>query len=120
MSGYGAEIGLDLLQNGANGLVLSTDDVRKAGIPSLLASIAKIIEKRMEMSHAPDDDHRSVDVEEDGGAFLGLPEEVEAVNVDMEEHSVTKQVKLIVGEERVLLTAMVDFVKEASPDVRIS
>lgn len=135
-SGSGADspkAGLDLLQDGANGLVLNTVDIRKAGegdlltdVSSLLAAISVAIERRkeMEISHSSDtevqsrDDDVDVDVE-DGGAFLGLPEDVVTLNVDMEEQSVTKLVKQIVNEERVLLTAMVDFVKDASPDVSI-
>jgi len=133
VSGSGAETGLDLLQDGANGLVLNAVDIGKAGregglltnVSSLLAAISVAIERRteMEMSHSPDSIMQSreddkVDVE-DGGAFLGLPEDVVAVNVDMEQQSVTKQVKQIVNEERVFLTAMVDFVKDASPDVSL-
>jgi hypothetical protein len=127
-----AAAGLNLLQEGANGLVLNTVDIRKAGegdlpnhVASLIAEISQAIEKRkeMEMSYSPDlkvpiRDDLGVDVE-DGGAFIGLPDDVPASSVDTEELSLKKQVKKIVNEERVLLTAMVEFVKEASPDVSL-
>ncbi|KAG0591753.1 hypothetical protein KC19_1G199300 [Ceratodon purpureus] len=125
-----AAAGLNLLQEGANGLVLNTVDVRKAGeadlpnyVASLIAEIGLTIEKRKEqdITYSPDmkvqnRDDLGVDME-DGGAFLGLPDDSPAVNVDMEEQSVKKLVKKIVNEERVLLTEMVEFVKEASPDM---
>lgn len=125
-----AATGLNLLQEGANGLVLNTVDIRKAGegdlpnhVASLIAEISLAIEKRkeMEISFSPDmkvqiRDDLGVDVE-DGGAFIGLPDDVPASSVDTEEVSLKKQVKKIVNEERVLLTAMVEFVKEASPDM---
>ena len=124
--------GLNLLQEGANGLVLNTVDIRIAGegdlpssVASLIAEISLAIQKRKETetSYSPDmkvqiRDDLGVDVE-DGGAFLGLPDDVAAFNVDTGELSVKKQVKNIVNEERVLLTAMVEFVKEASPDVSL-
>lgn len=127
-----AAAGLNFLQEGANGLVLNTVDIRNAGegdlpnyMASLIAEINLIIQRRkeMEISHSPDmkvqiRDDLGVDVV-DGGAFLGLPDDVPALNMDMEELSVKKLVKKIANEERVLLTAMVEFVKEASPDVSL-
>ena len=121
ISGSGVARGLNLLQEGADGLVLTAAEIREPGyVESLVAEIGLAIEKRKEMetSHSPDmkvpfTDDLGVDVE-DGGAFLGLPD---AADVDMEDQSVKKLVKKIVNEERVLLTAMVEFVKEASPDV---
>uniref|UniRef100_A0A7I4EYZ8 G domain-containing protein n=1 Tax=Physcomitrium patens TaxID=3218 RepID=A0A7I4EYZ8_PHYPA len=122
-----SDTGMDLLQDGANGLVLNTIDIRKAGegdlpsfVSSLIASIKLAIKNRTEMedSNLPEKrvQTRDVDVEEDG-AFFELSEDVEALNLDMEEDSVKKKAKLILDEEHVLLQDMIAFVKEASPDM---
>lgn len=122
-----AKIGTDFLQDGANGLVLSTAAITKNGggdlpnyVSSLVASVNLAIERRKEMenSYSPEKEKEIKDFDvEDGGALLGLTEDVAVINLDMEEDSVKKKSKKIVDEERALLTAMVDFVEDASPEM---
>ena len=122
--------GLDFLQEGGNGLVLGTNIVKDAAngdvpgyVSGLVEAIGSAVRRRKELENSASlEDGVSVsnikDVD-DGGAFLGQPVGVIAPNVYVDEDPVEKLVKEIVEEERVLLTAMVDFMKEASPEVSI-
>jgi hypothetical protein len=120
--------GLDFLQEGANGLVLGTNSVKDAAngdapgyVSGLVEAISSAVQRRKELENSAllEDGVLVSNIKDvdDGGAFLGQPVGIVGPNVYVDEDPVEKLVKEIVEEERVLLTAMVDFMKEASPEV---
>lgn len=120
--------GLDFLQEGANGLVLGTNSVKDAAngdapgyVSGLVEAIGSAVQRRKELENSAvlEDGVLVSNIKDvdDGGAFLGQPVGIVAPNVYVDEDPVEKLVKEIVEEERVLLTAMVGFMKEASPEV---
>lgn len=122
-----ARAGLDLLQDGANGLVLNASDIRIAAkedapryVSTLMAAIGAAVQRRkdLEDSHPSEDGVKVLNMHDiDEGALRAEPQGVRASVIEVEDEQLELQAEHILEEERYLLTAMVELVKEAAPEV---
>jgi hypothetical protein len=123
--------GLELLKSGANGLVLTAIDLEKAAngdahhyVSALMSAVDLAVQqhKEVEPTNSPDGQVRVSFLQDgtdvDGGLHQGA-QTITAPSIEVEE-PIEAQAKRIVEEERILLTEMVDLVRDASPEVAIA
>ncbi|KAH9552434.1 hypothetical protein CY35_09G066500 [Sphagnum magellanicum] len=120
--------GLELLKSGANGLVLTAIALEKAAngdahhyVSALMSAVDLAVQqhKEVEPTNSPDSQVRVSFLQDvtdaDGGLHQGA-QTITAPSIEVEE-PIEAQAKRIVEEERILLTEMVDLVRDASPEM---